>query len=324
MRKTLATLAVVGVVTALAACGTSEDTDAAAGPTTSSGPVTVTDSRGKEVKLPAPATKVVVLEWGEAEMVQTLGVTPVGVADTKGYATWDSAMPLGATVKDVGTRNEPSVDAIVALDPDLVIAISDTGPAVVSQLEKYVPVLVTKSTDASRNLDRLREEFTLIATVLGRTAEAKAALASMDKSLADGKAKVDAAGATGTPFLMTDGWKEGSAVSLRPFGKGSLVSDVAESVGLKNAWTGKVDAAWGLGQTDLEGITAVKNPRTHLFYSASENDVFATDLAANPVWKALPFAAKDRMHKLDKGTWTFGGPKSVEKVAQQFVAGVAG
>jgi ferric hydroxamate transport system substrate-binding protein len=310
----------------LAGCGTTEEpTAAAAEPSGAArGPVSVTDSRGKEVTLDQPAERVVVLEWGEAEMVTSLGVTPVGVADTKGYATWDAAVPLDASVKDVGTRGEPSIDSIMGLDPDLVIAIADITPAVLTQLEGKVPVLVSKGTDASRNMERLREEFTAIGTLLGREVAAKEVLADMDQSLAEGKDAIAKAGATGTPFVMADGWKEGSSVSIRPFGKGSLVSDVAEELGLVNAWSGKVDAAWGLGQTDLEGMTAVKDPRTHLFYSASEDDVFAGDLAKNAIWSGLPFAAEGRLHKLDPGTWTFGGPKSVEKVANQFVRGITG
>ncbi len=267
---------------------------------------------------------MVVLEWGEAEMVASLGVMPVGVADLKGYATWNSAVPLDASVKDVGTRGEPSVDSILGLGPDLVIAIEDLPAAVLNQVEAKVPVLVAKGTDASRNMERLREEVETLGTVLGKDAEADSVLAAMDKTLADGKAKLEAAGAAGTPFVMADGWKEGSSVNIRPFGKGSLVSDVAESMGLKNAWAGKTDAAWGLGQTDLEGLTTVKDPATHFFYSASEDDVFASELSRNAIWKRLPFAKPDRLHKLEKGTWTFGGPASVERIANQFVAGLTG
>ena len=62
-------------------------------------------------------TKVVGLEWGVVENLITLGVMPVGVADVKGYTTWVSAAKLDAAVKDVGTRGESSVDAIVALEP---------------------------------------------------------------------------------------------------------------------------------------------------------------------------------------------------------------
>ncbi|MEE3922722.1 hypothetical protein V2I01_43180 [Micromonospora sp. BRA006-A] len=39
-----------------------------------------------------------------------------------------TAAPLDASVKDVGTRGEPSVDSIVALQPDLVVMEAERGP----------------------------------------------------------------------------------------------------------------------------------------------------------------------------------------------------
>ena len=35
------------------------------------------------------------------------------------------------------------------------------------------------------------------------------------------------------------------------------MGELGEALGLTNAWTGEVDAAYGLGQTDIEGMTAV-------------------------------------------------------------------
>ncbi|MFD1149586.1 ABC transporter substrate-binding protein [Saccharothrix hoggarensis] len=314
----LLTPALVAAAVVLSACGTTET------PTTTpsenaGGPVSVTDARGKAVELKAPAQRVVTLEWAETEVVTSLGVTPVGVADATGYKTWDAAAPLPGDVKDVGKRNEPSVDAIVALNPDVVIMSQGRDETLAGQLEKYVPVVVTKSSDASRNLDRLRDDVRMIAKAIGKAGEGDTLLSEMDTALADGKKAVEAKGATGTPFVMADGWLEGSTVNIRPFGKGSLVSDTAEAVGLKNAWTGEVDPKWGLGATDVEGMTAITDPKTVLFYSASEDDVFTTGLAQNPVWQRLPFVVSQKVVKLEPGTWTFGGPKSVIRVAEQFV-----
>ncbi|WP_367131789.1 ABC transporter substrate-binding protein [Saccharothrix sp. HUAS TT1] len=313
--------ALVTAAVLLSACGTTE-TPAPAPTEPAGGPVTVTDSRGKEVKLDSAAKKVVVLEWGEAEIVASLGVMPVGVADAAGYKTWNVIAPLAADVKDVGKRNEPSVDSIVALDPDVVIMPEGRDTTLAGQLEQYVPVIVTKSSDASRNFDRLREDVKVIAQAIGKSAEGDELLSEMDTALADGKKAVEAKGAGGTPFVMADGWMEGSTVNIRPFGKGSLVSDTAEAVGLKNAWTGEVDAQWGLGATDVEGLTAITDPKTVLFYAASEEDVFTTGLADNPVWQRLPFVGSRQVVKLEPGTWMFGGPKSVVHVAEQFVKAI--
>lgn len=313
--------ALVAAAILLSACGTTETPQTT--PTESAGgPVTVTDARGKAVELKAPAQRVVTLEWAETETVASLGVMPVGVADAAGYKTWDSVVPLPADVKDVGKRNEPSVDSIVALDPDLVIMAQGRDETLVGQLEKYVPVIVTKASDAAANFDRLRSDTKMIAQAIGKAPEGDKLLSDMDAELAEGRKAVEAKGATGTPFVMADGWMEGSTVNIRPFAKGSLVSDAAEAVGLKNAWTGAGDAQWGLAATDVEGLTAITDPKTVLFYSASEDDVFTTGLAQNPVWQRLPFVVSQKVTKLEPGTWTFGGPKSVAHVAEQFVKAV--
>ena len=39
----------------------------------------------------------------------------------------------------------------------------------------------------------------------------------MDTTLAEGKTAIADAGHAGRPFLMADGWKEGSTVSIRMF-----------------------------------------------------------------------------------------------------------
>jgi iron complex transport system substrate-binding protein len=274
----MAALAAAGALL-LAGCGTSETATDAAAKGAGGGPVTVTDSRGKEVKLDAPAERVVVLEWGEAEMLVTLGVMPVGVADPKGYSAWVTAEKLASSVKDVGTRGEPSVDSIVALNPDLVISEELRGAGVMEQLEQHVPVLVTKGSDAADNLGRMRDDFTMIAKAVGKETEAEKILADFDAALAERKQRIADAGAAGQSFVIADGWKEGSAVAIRPFGEGALVSQVAIQLGLKNAWGGKVDAVWGLGQTDVEGLTTIKSNDVRFLYNGTKATDADIDLA---------------------------------------------
>ncbi|MEV0584996.1 iron-siderophore ABC transporter substrate-binding protein [Nonomuraea sp. NPDC050310] len=322
-------LAVVAATLLLSACGTTEapvaqEVAAPSGSASASAaPITLTDARGKQITLDKPATRVVGLEWGEVELLVTLGVQPVGVADVKGYGTWVTAAPLDPSVKDIGNRQEPSVDSIAALQPDLVVMESDDS-GLITQLEKIAPVIVAKGSDASANIERMRDDLTLIATAVGKTDVATKVLADFDTALADGKAKIAASGSAGQKFMMADGWKDGSKISIRPFGKGSLVSDVAEQLGLANAWTGEVDKVWGLGSTDVEGMTAVKDENLRFFYSASDGiDVFA-DLAANPLWKSLSFVKQDRVTKLPDGIWTFGGPLSSRQFADALVKAYTG
>ena len=100
------------------------------------GGLTVTDSRG-QVSLEGPAKKVVALEWTYAEDLLAVGVEPVGVADIKGYHDWITAGPrLDDGVKEVGTRQQPSLETIRALEPDLIITSKHRAEANIDDLEK--------------------------------------------------------------------------------------------------------------------------------------------------------------------------------------------
>ncbi|PRX43478.1 iron complex transport system substrate-binding protein [Prauserella shujinwangii] len=309
----------------LGACGTTEppaEGDRSPAPAgASGGPVTVTDSRGAEITLDAPAERVVALEWAEAEMLVTLGVMPVGVSQVEDYGKWVTAAKLDASVRDVGTRAEPNVDTIVGLEPDLVVMEGYRSAPLVEQLEQYVPVLVTEGSDAGDNLNRMRDDFTMIAEAVGERAEAERVLSGFDAALAETKRKIADAGAAGESFVIADGWQEGNAIAIRPYGEGALASQLAIAAGLRNAWPGEVDKVWGLGQTDVEGLTTITDEDARFLYSASGGeDVFADGLADNAIWKSLPFVRAGHVHRMSDGIWTFGGPASSEQFLDELVS----
>jgi iron complex transport system substrate-binding protein len=191
---------------------------------------------------------------------------------------------------------------------------------IVGQLEKYAPVIVTTGSDAGDNLKRMKNDLTMIATAVGKVPQAQQLITDFDAALADGKAKIAAAGAAGQQFVIADGWKQGSTISVRLFGEGSLVSQLGIQLGLKNAWTGKVDAQWGLGQTDVEGLTALTGQDVRFFYNASDGvDVFADGLHDNAIWTSLPFVRQKKLHKMPDGIWTFGGTLSGKQYIDELV-----
>ncbi|HET6297854.1 MAG TPA: iron-siderophore ABC transporter substrate-binding protein [Kribbella sp.] len=320
-RVTALTAAVLALV--LTACGSSENVTPEANSSAAAQPVSLTDARNKKLDLPAPATKVVGLEWGVVENLITLGVMPVGVADTKGYTTWVSAAKLDPSVKDMGTRGEASVDAIVALNPDLVIVTTDESASTIAQIEKAAPVLVVRGADAANAIPQMKKNIELIAQAVGKSDKATTVLADFDKALADGKQKIADAGKAGGAFTMADGYKQGSTISIRMFTTGSLLGAVTTELGLKNSWTGAGDKDYGLAQTDIEGLT--KLPDGDFLYIASKadgGDVFGEDLAKNAIWKNLPFVKSGRVHRLSDGIWMFGGPLSTEQFIDATVQAV--
>ncbi len=324
-KKHVPALLAAALVLTLSACGSVENPEARAdsAPGSTAGPVTLTDARGKELTLDAPATEVVGLEWGVVENLVSLGVMPTGVADVKGYGNWVSSAPLDDDVKDVGMRGEPSVDALVGLNPDLVIATTDLPENVVEQIEQAVPVLVLRGASADDPIGQMRENLTLVAEAVGRTDKAEELLAGFDQTLADGARKVAEAGAAGRGFVLADGYLEGSTLSIRMFTADSLVGAVGNELGLKNAWTGEGDPDYGLAQTDVEGLTALGDVEFVYYDNAAVGeDPFQKGLAGNAIWASLPFVRGGNVHRLPDGIWMFGGPASTAQFIDALVAAV--
>ncbi|MFE4373015.1 ABC transporter substrate-binding protein [Streptomyces sp. NPDC056835] len=302
---------------ALVGCGTSEapEKDSASDST-----LTVTDARGTKVTLDGPAERVVGTEWNVVESLVTLGVNPVGVADVKGYRAYDTAAPLTGDVKDIGTRGEPSVDTVAALKPDLVVATDDLPDSAIKQLSKVAPLIVVRAADAGRQIDRMTDNVNLIARATGTEDKAKAEIAAFREKIADGRKELAAAGLAGEKVAFADGWQEGSQVSVRPFVKGSLITDINTELGLVSPWTMKGDKGYGLAATDVEGLTKIGDAHfAYITNTADNGDPFADGLKDNAVWKSLPFVKEDNVHRLPDGIWMFGGTASMTQYIDALV-----
>jgi len=113
-------------------------------------PVTVTTTLGDAV-IEAEPERVVTLGWGADDIAISLGTVPVGVeadtwaGDEDGLRPWfrDAVEAEGAELPAaIAMYPELDVDAIVALDPDLVLAPqSGLDQAVFDQLSAFVPVV---------------------------------------------------------------------------------------------------------------------------------------------------------------------------------------
>ncbi len=291
----------------LTGCGTTENTGAEAA---EGAAISIVDDRGETIELAAPAADIVALEWNTAENLVALGVMPVGVADVEGYTTWVKSEALDASVTDVGTRGEPSIDAIAGLAPDLVVTTSDLPESAISQIEEFAPVLVVRGADASNGIGQMIRNLENIATATAREDAAAELVAEFEQKLAEGAESLEAAGFAGAEFAMSDAWSSGGQVSIRPFAKGSLLSDVTERLGLVNAWTGEGDADYGLASTDVEGLTVLGDVE-FLYIASVEQDPYTRELAGNAVWESLPFVQAGTVHRLPDGIWMFGGPSSM-------------
>ncbi|WP_166354781.1 ABC transporter substrate-binding protein [Phytoactinopolyspora limicola] len=315
----------------LAACGSDDDGEPATNPDVDTteepggdpadagGPVTVDTTHGP-IELDQPATRVVALEWSSAENLLALGVEPVGVADIEGYELWVSAGPqLSDDVVDVGTRQEPSLEQIEALEPDLIVTDDDRSVVNIDQLQDIAP---TYSSDfyghPDGQLQAMRDTFTDTAVLTGAEDRAAEVLAELDQRAAEFGTALAASDIEPT-FLLTQGYTYEGAATVRVFGSPTYASELLAAGGMENGWPGDTDA-YGLTDTDVEGLTTAA-PSSSLIYVAQEGDnIFTGQLADNPIYQSLEFVETGRVYPIDPGTWLWGGPLTATTVYDEVQA----
>lgn len=323
-----ATTALTALATlALSGCGTTapaaSDSSSVGSSASKAGPIVMTDATGATVTLDKPATNVIATEWNVTENLVALGVNPTGVADVKGYTAWDTVAPLKNAPTDIGTRGEPSLDTIATLRPDLIVATTDLSAATIKQLRAIAPTMVVKSATGSDQFGVMKTSLDAVARATGTSARATSLWNGFTAELAADKKKLAAAGVAGKPVAFADGYRVSNQVTVRPYTKTSAIGAVNSSLGLTNAWAVKGDAAYGLGTTDVEGLTKLP-AQTNFLYVENNSDassaVFTKSLSGNAVWKSLPFVTSGQTHRLPEGIWMFGGPVSMRAYATAVVS----
>ncbi|MFE4714237.1 ABC transporter substrate-binding protein [Paenibacillus sp. NPDC056722] len=332
-KRFLSVVMLIVVILVAAGCGSNNTTNPATnsepksnaaaentGSDTASGPIVLKDSKG-EVKLDKPAQKVVVLEWTFTEDVIALGVQPVGNADNENYKLYvTSEAPLDASVTDVGTRDEPNLETIAALKPDLIIA-NASNEAIYDQLKSIAPTLIFNLYPPEGQGDQytlMEDTFKTIATALGKTAEGDKVLADLDAHYADAKTKLAAAGKEGLNYVLTQAYSYQNAATMRLFTDNSLAVQTLDRIGLKNDWKPDNFESYGFSTSTVEALPAVQD--TNLLYIVQkDDDIFTKTLKDNSVWNGLTFVKEKRTYALDSATWVFGGPISSKVIVDEVV-----
>lgn len=164
------TPAVLAVVAA--ACGPEAPPSA----DTSGVEIRVTDANGAEVTLPGPAHRIVSLVPSATETLQA-----IGARDALAGRTDFDTQPWARSVPSVGGGIEPNLEALVALEPDLVIRFGGTqDPRTPARLDELgIPSLAVRP-DHVVDIYHTTE---LLGAVTGHTAEADSLVRAIREGL---------------------------------------------------------------------------------------------------------------------------------------------
>ncbi|MBM4407379.1 MAG: ABC transporter substrate-binding protein [Chloroflexi bacterium] len=137
-------------------------------------PLTLTDDEGTEVTIAAEPKRIVSLTPATTEIIFALGAGDRQLAGVD----FDDYPPEAVALPDVATYSSVDVEAIVALEADLVIAGGNgfNSPAVIEQLRRVgIPVLVVYAP----SVDGVLADIELVGRAIGRHDEAIAMTTAM-------------------------------------------------------------------------------------------------------------------------------------------------
>lgn len=159
-------------------------------------PRTVTHFLG-ETTVEATPERVVIISTGQLDAALTLGVVPVGATSGDGAGTVPDYLPAAfpddadalAAITDVGSRTEPSVEAIAALSPDLILMniAGKDAESLYGSLSEIAPTVATQGTG-----QYWKQDFLLLADALGKPEEAQAWLDAFHTDAASAGADIPA------------------------------------------------------------------------------------------------------------------------------------
>lgn len=250
--------------------------------------------------------RIVVLELSFADALAAVDVSPVGVADDNEPAR---LLPeVRAHLKpwqSVGLRGQPSLEAISALKPDLIIADSSRHSAIYAALQRIAPVLLLQSRNETyaENL----QSAAIIGEVVGKKQAMQQRLALHQQRMQAAAAKVPA-GAT-----MLFGTSRENQFTMHS--SISYTGGVLSALGLKTPEPIKNEAMSVIG---LEQLLAM-NPDWLLVAHYRDESVIKR-WQSDPLWNLMNAAQHNHVRAVDSNSWARArGIFAAEKIAGDIV-----
>jgi iron complex transport system substrate-binding protein len=291
----------------LAACGGSNEEENNAekkddSPKTEDSSYTVEHAMGSTILEKAPE-KIVILTNEGTEALLDLGVTPVGAVQSwTGDPWYDHIADEMNDVEVVGLESQVNIEAIAALQPDLIIGNKMRQEAIYEQLTAIAPTVFAE--DLRGNW---KNNFEFYAKALNKEEKGNEVIEAYDTRIADLKEQL------GDKLNMKVSMVRFMAGDVRIYQKDSFSGVILDQLGFARPESQDVD------EFAIKGATKEQVPLMDgdiLFYFTYETgDGAASELEKewleDPLFKNLEVAKKGEVYKVDDVIWnTAGGVKA--------------
>jgi len=263
--------------------------------------VTLVDFMGNVVTLTAPPERIVSLAPSNTEMLFAVGAGDkvVGVTDFCNYPNNFAEWVEAGNMTSIGNYYGPSVEPIIALEPDLVLASTGSLDAAANLKSLGYNVLVLEA----RTIDGVLQDILLVGRATGKHVEAGVLVSNI-------RARIDAianqaAAATTTPKVYHEVWND----PLMSAGPETFISELITLAGGTNIFN---DATTSWPTVSSEAIIE-KNPDVMVFpdmYMGVQNFYQTVEAVENrPGWDLISAVQNDAIYEINADIISRSGPR---------------
>ncbi len=266
-------------------------------PTPEPQPLVFSDGLGREVILQGPAQRIISMAPSNTEILFALGAG----AQVIGRDEISDFPPEAQAVTSIGsTYGELNTEAILALEPDLVLAATITSPEQVEALENLGLTLYLLPNPMT--FEELFENLLTVGDLTGHTAEAETLTESLQarvKAVTDAVQSVEPV----RVFYEVDG---SDPTAPWTTGTGTFQDLLISMVGGENVAAG----IEGWGQINLETIVTA-DPQVILFGAGPWVPTTVDSLSARAGWEGIEAVLTGRIHPIETNWVDRPGPRMV-------------
>jgi iron complex transport system substrate-binding protein len=299
--KSLFALLTIMMVFLLAACGGTkeeETADESAEPAVEETSYTVEHIMGTETFEKTPE-RIVILTNEGTEALLAMGVTPVGAVQSwTGDPWYEHIADQMKDVEVVGVESGVNVEAVAALQPDLIIGNKMRHEEIYEQLKAIAPTVFAETLRGD-----WQENFQLYAKAINQVEKGQEVLDNYNNKVADLKEKL------GDKASMEVSMVRFMAGDVRIYHKDTFSGVILEQVGLARPESQNVDDFAEKGVTK-ERIPAMEGDILFYFtYEEGDNKATAVEdeWINDPLFQNLEVVKAGNVHKVSDTIWNTAG-----------------
>lgn len=255
-----------------------------------------------ETKIPSAPKRVVVLTVEGTEAVLALGLKPVGAVQSwTGNPWYDHIKAEMEGVKVLGKEDQPNLEAIVELKPDIILGNKMRHEKIYEQLSAIAPTVFSETLRGE-----WKNNFKLYAEALNRKSEGDKVLAAFDSRVEDFRKKAGDKLNTKTSVVRF------MAGKVRIYYKQTFSGIIFDQIGLARPDSQKKDDF--AAEVSKERIPEMDGDILFYFtYDTGDGKANKTEQEwlADPLWNNLNVVKNKKAFKVDDVIWnTAGGVKA--------------